>query len=270
MTQFKEKLRAIQDDDKESLLEECGEYGRLEQTKDHRTDSEVPIYDLTAETETEEEGNESEQEQDQRHAELSQGPTITPYIVRQKGDIPQRIAQTKAEIQETIKKEILLSAALERHTRALKRMTYTPSHREQDPTQSKGACLLHRTCVGVEGNSVKLDGTDPATHIVCVPRLSHKTIYQTREPDDTHEGDRHTLYFSKGTISTEYEPIACSGAYKHVRYEQLHGETERITSASVQGPTPVEDDIKESTRKTKRVVRQHDVGWPKHKCVWAP
>ncbi|KAK5610578.1 hypothetical protein CRENBAI_002928 [Crenichthys baileyi] len=88
-------------------------------------------------TESEEDGNESEQEQDQRHAEPSQGPTITPYIVRQKGDIPQRIAQTKAEIQETIKKGILLSAALERHTGALKRMTYTPSHREQDPTQSK-------------------------------------------------------------------------------------------------------------------------------------
>ncbi|KAK5617785.1 hypothetical protein CRENBAI_026852 [Crenichthys baileyi] len=137
-TLFKEKLRAIQDDDKESLVkEEYSEYGRPEQTKDHRTDSEVPTYDLTAETESEEEGNESEQEQDQKHAEPSRGLNITPYIVRQKGDIPQRIAQTKAEIQETIKKGILLSAALERHTGALKWMTYTSSHREQDPTQSK-------------------------------------------------------------------------------------------------------------------------------------
>ncbi|KAK5622907.1 hypothetical protein CRENBAI_022708 [Crenichthys baileyi] len=92
-------------------------------------------------TESEEEGNESEQEPDQRDAEPSQGPTITHYIVRQKGDIPQRIAQTKAELQETIKQGILLSAALEHHRGALKRMTNTPSHREQDPTHSKGEDL---------------------------------------------------------------------------------------------------------------------------------
>ncbi|KAK5605522.1 hypothetical protein CRENBAI_010989 [Crenichthys baileyi] len=67
-------------------------------------------------TESEEEGNESEQEQDQRHAEPSQGPTITPYIVRQKEDIPQRIAQTKAELQEIIRQGVLLSAAIERQT----------------------------------------------------------------------------------------------------------------------------------------------------------
>ncbi|MEQ2289979.1 hypothetical protein AMECASPLE_038696 [Ameca splendens] len=51
MTQFKEKLRAIQDDDKESLLEECNEYGRPDYRNDHRADSEIPTYDLTKETE---------------------------------------------------------------------------------------------------------------------------------------------------------------------------------------------------------------------------
>ncbi|KAK5603361.1 hypothetical protein CRENBAI_009369 [Crenichthys baileyi] len=138
MTQFKEKLRAIQDDDKESLLEECSDYGRPEQTKDHRTDSEVPTYDLTAETENEEEGNESEQEQDQKHAEPSQGPTVTPYIVRQKGDIPQRIAQTKAEFRETIKKGILLSATLEGPTGAPKTYDlHTKPPGSRTPKQSK-------------------------------------------------------------------------------------------------------------------------------------
>ncbi|MED6264219.1 hypothetical protein CHARACLAT_012613 [Characodon lateralis] len=58
MTQFKEKMQAIQDDDKDSLLEECSEYSRPEQRKNHRADSEVPTYDLTAGTESEEEGNE--------------------------------------------------------------------------------------------------------------------------------------------------------------------------------------------------------------------
>ncbi|MEQ2297870.1 hypothetical protein AMECASPLE_039120 [Ameca splendens] len=95
MTQFKEKLRAIQDEDKESLLEECSEYGRLEQRKDHRADSEIPTYDLTKETESEEEGDESEQEQDQRGTEPSQEQPITPYITRPTGEILQRIAQAR-------------------------------------------------------------------------------------------------------------------------------------------------------------------------------
>ncbi|KAK5608700.1 hypothetical protein CRENBAI_021451 [Crenichthys baileyi] len=88
-------------------------------------------------TESEEEGNESEQEQDQRNAESSQGPTITPYIVRQNGDILQRIAQTRQELQETARQGALLSAALEHHRGTLQRMAHTPSHREHDPTQSK-------------------------------------------------------------------------------------------------------------------------------------
>ncbi|MEQ2312401.1 hypothetical protein AMECASPLE_030659 [Ameca splendens] len=137
MTQFKEKLRAIQDDDKESLLEECSEYGRSEQRKDHRADSEIPTYDLTKETESEGEGDESEQEQDQRGAEPSQKPTITRYITRPKDDICQRIAQTRQELQETARQGALLSAALERHKGNLQRMANTPSHREHDPTQSK-------------------------------------------------------------------------------------------------------------------------------------
>ncbi|MED6288031.1 hypothetical protein CHARACLAT_022416 [Characodon lateralis] len=66
LTQFKEKIRSIQDDNKESLLEEYSEDGRPEQREDHRADPEIPTYDLTVETEIEEEGNKSEQEQDQR------------------------------------------------------------------------------------------------------------------------------------------------------------------------------------------------------------
>ncbi|MEQ2230320.1 hypothetical protein ILYODFUR_028040 [Ilyodon furcidens] len=58
MTQFKEKMQAIQDDDKNSLLEECSEYSRPDQRKNHKADSEVPTYDLTAGTESEEERNE--------------------------------------------------------------------------------------------------------------------------------------------------------------------------------------------------------------------
>ncbi|MEQ2294043.1 hypothetical protein AMECASPLE_039759, partial [Ameca splendens] len=137
MTQFQEKMRAIQDDDKNSLLEECSEYGRPDHIKDHRADSEIPSYDLTKETESEGEGDESEQEQDQRGAEPSQGPIITPYIVSPKGDILQWIAQTRQELQETARQGALLSAALECHRGTLQRMANTPSHREHDPTQSK-------------------------------------------------------------------------------------------------------------------------------------
>ncbi|MEQ2231199.1 hypothetical protein ILYODFUR_037094 [Ilyodon furcidens] len=137
MTQFKEKLRAIQNDDKESLLEECSEYGRPDHRKDHRADSEIPSYDLTEETESEEEANESEQEQDQREAEPIQGLTITPYITRPTGEILQQIAQARQELQETARQGALLSAALERHKGNLQRMANTPSHREHDPTQSK-------------------------------------------------------------------------------------------------------------------------------------
>ncbi|MEQ2231338.1 hypothetical protein ILYODFUR_038526, partial [Ilyodon furcidens] len=90
MSQLKEKLRAIQDDDKVSSFEECSEFGGPDQRKDHR--AQLPTYDLTEETESEEEGNESEQEQDQRKAEPSQGPTITPFITKPKDDILQQIA----------------------------------------------------------------------------------------------------------------------------------------------------------------------------------
>ncbi|MEQ2297915.1 hypothetical protein AMECASPLE_039620 [Ameca splendens] len=137
MSQFKEKLRAIQDGDNASLLEECSESGGPDQKKDHRADSEIPTYDLTEETESEEEGNESEQEQDQRKAEPSQGPTITPFITKPKDDILQQIAIARQELQETAKQRALLSAALERHRGNLQRMANTSSHREHDPTQSK-------------------------------------------------------------------------------------------------------------------------------------
>ncbi|MEQ2316987.1 hypothetical protein AMECASPLE_038169 [Ameca splendens] len=89
------------------------------------------------ETESEEEGNESEQEQDPRGAEPSQGPTITPYITSPTGEILQRIAQARQELQETTRQEALLSAALECHKGNLQRMANTPTHREHDPTQSK-------------------------------------------------------------------------------------------------------------------------------------
>ncbi|MEQ2167013.1 hypothetical protein GOODEAATRI_034461 [Goodea atripinnis] len=77
MTQFKEKIQAIQDDEKESLLEEYSEDGRLEQKPEYRADSDIPTYDLTVHTKSDEEGNKSQQEQDQREDESSQGPIVT-------------------------------------------------------------------------------------------------------------------------------------------------------------------------------------------------
>ncbi|MED6288489.1 hypothetical protein CHARACLAT_027060 [Characodon lateralis] len=136
-SQFKERLQAIQDSDKVSLLEECSESGGPDQRKDHRAHLEIPAYDLTEETESEEEGIESEQEQDQRKAEPSQEPTITPFITKSKDKILQQIALARQELQETARWRAHLSAAFERHKGSLQRMANTSSHREHDPTQSK-------------------------------------------------------------------------------------------------------------------------------------
>ncbi|MEQ2223528.1 hypothetical protein ILYODFUR_037598 [Ilyodon furcidens] len=171
MSQFKESLRAIQDGDKVSLLEECSESGGPDQRKDHTAHLEIPTYDLTEETESEEEGNESEQEQDQRKAEPSQGPTITPYITKPKNDTLQQLALARQELQETARQRAFLSAALERHKGSLQRTANTSSHREHDPTQSKVRDLTFQFEQEAKENSANNQ-----------PRMIGKMDFEGKEP----------------------------------------------------------------------------------------